>query len=354
MATYNFTVRATDNLGAFADQNFSLTVNNTNIERFVIAGLFGLVHSSDGVTWTAEAGQFGGKVVFGNGKWVVYAGPNPNVGLGMSIRTSTDAFNWTTVTPTFPNGQGTNANLYAYVPSVILSMKYQNGYWTAICASASYGANPNYYSAMIEYTSPDLVTWTRVSALQAGPYSGPTTVNVYDHYLDAGGNLVLSWWTQSSLSTISYRPSGSITYTPYVSGITPQIAGSITYTSGLYSVAMGGNSNVYTSIDGIGWTARAVPGFTYATGFTYANGRLITRSSTTSSVSSAPTAYSLNGGRTWVAGGTAAFTAGPGGVSAAQTQDLAYYGGRVVMLEGGTNGYICTSTDSGATWTEST
>lgn len=342
MATYNFTIRATDNLGAYADQNFSLTVNNTNIERFVIAGSTGLAHSSDGVTWTVESGQSGSRIAYGNGKWVVYGGA-ANVGsLGLNIRTSVDAFNWTTGPSGIPATQGSFNNL------VITSLRYQNGLWTAFCATNNITST----SAWVEYTSPDLTTWTFKSYTTV---AGTGQAIIYDHYVDPVSNfLVAVGFTGSGGDArLLYRTSAATALTAQVTGITNYVAGSLNYINGLYCVSAGSSSTVYTSIDGIGWTARNPNAATFPAGMTYANGRLIVRG-TNNNTTALTTAYSLNGGRTWTAGPAINLSAslGGGNYGAAVTQGMAYYGGKLLILVGDTSGVanIYTSPDSGASY----
>lgn len=380
MATYNFTVRAIDNLGAFADQTFSMTVNNTNLERWVVVGQNGLIHSPDGTNWIYESGQSGGKVAYGNGKWVVYGGPSANAAqsgypanLGLTIRTSADAYNWTTTPSGIPATQTTSINgtSYTVTNSGIASLKYINGYWTAYTFTAAAYSGTNW--AIPEYVSTDLATWTLKScAGLSGTANSPLYLN--DFAIDPTNNITVavlnnanaSNYYQSIISrtTTAGTWNGTLTMPGQAAGINYAVqanagtytSGSVAYTSGLFAVcpSIGNGAQALTSIDGVGFSSRI---YNTTAGnasrmFVYANGRLTTIVSAQSSTGIQPTYYSLNGGRSWTA---SASTPAPLETVYLNAHNCAcgagYYNGRLIFLSGGAGATAFTSTDSGSSWT---
>ena len=113
--TYNFTARATDGLGAFADRAFSITVNNSIIQRLVVVGQGGAARSTvAGTPWTNIPGVKGDSVAWGD-RWLIWDGV-----AGVMWR-SPDAINWTSITPTFPS-------TYARISH----MRWRSGAWWAL------------------------------------------------------------------------------------------------------------------------------------------------------------------------------------------------------------------------------
>lgn len=87
MATYNFTVRAKDETGAFADRQFSIQVRNNLVDRlFAINGSHGYA-SVDGVNWTQRTGVGGQWCDNVLGRWIV-------VQNATTYRISGDTINW--------------------------------------------------------------------------------------------------------------------------------------------------------------------------------------------------------------------------------------------------------------------
>lgn len=112
MATYDFTVRAEDETGAFADRTFSIEVKNDLVERFVAVDNNHAYSSVDGVNWTTRTGQGGHTVKRVGNYWIV--GNNngyPSI-LGNQIRLSFDAVNWTQ--KTLPSSH-TSANSFHFI-----------------------------------------------------------------------------------------------------------------------------------------------------------------------------------------------------------------------------------------------
>ena len=96
--TYNFTARATDGLGAFADHAFSITVNNTQINRLLAVGQSGAARALNSLTpWVLIPGVKGDSAAYGD-RWLIW-----DQVAGVMWR-SADAINWASITPTLPGG----------------------------------------------------------------------------------------------------------------------------------------------------------------------------------------------------------------------------------------------------------
>ena len=87
MATYNFTVRAKDETGAFADREFSIQVRNNLVDRLLAINGTNAYSSIDGTTWTTRAGKGGSWCDNQLGKWIV-------VQSATTYRISEDTINW--------------------------------------------------------------------------------------------------------------------------------------------------------------------------------------------------------------------------------------------------------------------
>lgn len=186
MPNYTFTVRATDNAGAFADRTFSLNVLNTKQERFVAISGLDAFTSADGINWTVRSGLGGDAVSYGNGRWVITASLN-------RYHTSEDGINWTTYTipgTTYPlPPQSASAYVitrsggrhdwnwitnYTYTYKTVRNwqgggvrakIQYSNGVWSCYVSNAGHSAA---YANRL-YISTDALTWTLVSGEAMGP-----------------------------------------------------------------------------------------------------------------------------------------------------------------------------------------
>lgn len=304
MTTYNFSVRATDNLGAYADRAFDITVNNTSIERFVAVGSLGLAHSRDGIKWTYEASLSGNYVSYGNGSWVICTG-------GLTVRTSPDAVNWTTYTMALPFQKlAGNGGAQTDVRATGIDMiKFIDGEWR-LYGNVAMVQNSNLMMWALEYRSSDLVTWTYVSSTMVQSYSTGGSVAVSDVTLDPiSGKLVMalnySYYNGSRQAPeyayyIRGRTDATWTRTFSESDYdgTPIPKCTVVCTNGLWCATSGGNY-VFTSFNGTDWVRRTfVTGGAYLSGLTYSNGRLITREYNPSANYGSMWG-SLDGGRSW-------------------------------------------------------
>ncbi len=112
---FNFTARATAASGAFADRAFSITVNNSLIQRLLAVGLSGSARSlGAGQPWVNIPGVKGDSADYGD-RWLVW----DNVA-GVLWR-SPDAINFTSITPALPGAF-----------SQISHLRWRAGAWWAL------------------------------------------------------------------------------------------------------------------------------------------------------------------------------------------------------------------------------
>jgi hypothetical protein len=132
MAVFPFTIRATDSEGSFADRQFSITVRNSRVERFMAVTGTDAYTSADGQSWVFRAGMGGSSCTYGNNMWLI--GP---VSIG-GLRRSTDGVNYTYIDPasmTFTHlndpRTGTNAaGNPSMFPNRISKIRFYNGrFW---------------------------------------------------------------------------------------------------------------------------------------------------------------------------------------------------------------------------------
>lgn len=328
MATYNFTIRATDNVGAYSDRDFSLTVNNTVYDRFVAVGNTGLIRSVDGSTWTFEDGLTGIGVNFGGGQWLVWTN-------GTTLRRSVDGTNWVSYTPVFTGGPST--------PSSVNYARYVNGQWIALATTAS--TTPG----LSEYTSPDAITWTYQATVVA-------TSNTFsaDFDADPAGNMVTRdgagiMYRKDGVTKVWSRVGASTTF-PYVQAV----SGSIRYYNGLWIYVSGYAANASacyaTSVDAINWVVRPAPVSLH--GLIYVNGRILSMQFASGTTNNDTMYASTNAGRTFAGFGSS--SPKPTTMNTGQgRQPMAYFGGTLILAQSASN-TICRSVDDGATTTRVT
>lgn len=88
MATYNFTVRAEDDRGAFSDRTFSIQVQNNLVDRMLIIDKDHAYASVNGVNFVERTGKGGRRAHYMLNKWVVMNIDNT------TYRISDDTINW--------------------------------------------------------------------------------------------------------------------------------------------------------------------------------------------------------------------------------------------------------------------
>lgn len=100
MATYNFTVRAQDDTGAFSDRDFAIQVRNNLVDRLLAIDENDAYASIDGKTWTTRVGKGGHWCRNLLGKWLVVTEVHPLThdtlaNTGRVYRISDDTIDWT-------------------------------------------------------------------------------------------------------------------------------------------------------------------------------------------------------------------------------------------------------------------
>lgn len=294
MATYNFTIRATDTAGAFADRTFSINVNNTTLDRFVVVGTTGLARSVDGVTWKNEPGRSGTGVTYGNGRWVVYDATT------LTMHTSPDGVNWSSNTLTSTT-TATGADLvnWRIGNQGWACLKYVNGRWLGFNYNANNTTSGGSAGAIQCYESADLLTWTQrgnvlVNNSAASMVGGVTDI-VYGNgmYIAVGGYAANS----TSVTKAIFTSTDLVTWTQRVginNASNTSGGGTILNVNGLFIASLynaaATTNNIQTSPDGTTWTPRAH--VTLTTGLAYVNGRIL-------NLANSALYRSLDAGATW-------------------------------------------------------
>lgn len=345
MSTYNFTVRATDNAGAFSDRTFSLNVNDTvtstQYDRFVIAGSTGIARSVDGSTWVVDplttSNTYGG-VTYGNGKWVQWS--------GNFMRTADTGLSWTSAyQPAY------NQRTAGYTSStvVITCIKNVNNVWRLF----AYNSGTSGY-IVDEYTSTDLVTWSlQRSVPSTNTGASPTDQGLNDFDYDPIGDVWVAIATLGNGNNYIFSRTGSGAWS-MISGLSVStvINSSTAYvkcTNGFWTMSSGVGDSIYTSQDGVNWTARTPIGYA-STPFaiTYQNGRILAFPipSSTSTATPLGVRESRDGGRMWTARGAEATTGYPlrGFVRTTPSRlNVASYAGTTVMVTPQANTVVVSS-----------
>lgn len=143
--TYNFTVRAEDNEGAFADRDFSIVVRNTAVDRYLYIDSTDAYTSNDFENWTRRVGQGGVELAYGGGMWLIM----PTAGSG-TFRRTYDGVSFDSVSLAGPIDPRTGAAIAGqFNPNAM--PQFHNGYWWVTCTQSS-----NSYILR----SPDAASWT--------------------------------------------------------------------------------------------------------------------------------------------------------------------------------------------------
>lgn len=205
MATYNFTVRAKDESGAFSDRDFSIQVKNNLIDRMMLVASDHVYTSPDGITFTQRDGKGG---IFGGcylDKWFVQTTTS-------TYRTSSDTINWNeNNTMTISDGKGVIANNTAFALDTSYREEHiveHNKKLYALAYSAS--------TTPFLVTTTDLITWELVlptnhvtSHNTVLGYRSPVVVNspevgyVYSNILVDGDDLV--WFDSRNKMFVKYN-----------------------------------------------------------------------------------------------------------------------------------------------------
>lgn len=261
MTEFNFTVRATDNLGAFADREFSINVRNTIVDRWVATVNGGsVITSPDGINWTyqqniitgsnAWSGTSGqtasrGQVCHFNGKWFINAATH--------IVTSTDAKTWTS-TP-FPT---INFSGQVYTP-ILTQLNYMNPNWAKSTSNIGIvvtvlSSNVNIYRSVL-FMSSDGVNWTE-KWVQTDNVSG-SILPQSSRVIYGNGKWVISAnrRTLTSGQTVGYVSSDEgDTWLPVTIPTSSFAGGDITFINGKWILPRNDVQAYYISDDLVNWS----------------------------------------------------------------------------------------------------
>jgi|HigsolmetaAR202D_1030399.scaffolds.fasta_scaffold03618_6 hypothetical protein len=248
MTVFNFTVRATDDQGAFADREFSIKIRNTIVDRYMMVNGTDAYTSPDGTNWTKRVTSGGSSVTYGAGKWLV-------VKSASQYLLSVDGINFTP--HTFPPS------------SVVPAVQYVNGRFVY---AARYVNEP--YRMHYSY---DGINWTVTEgAMALSTEYQPTSFIYVDGRWIAAANGSYNYCAK-------YSDDDGATWHPIYTGYTFACSG-IAYYNGLYiaidNSAKGSAARVLTSNDTVVWTPRslppsAIPNYYGASEILYGNGRLV-------------------------------------------------------------------------------
>jgi hypothetical protein len=334
MANFQFTVRATDSDGAFADRNFSITINNTRVERYLTVDNLNAYTSPDLINWTTRNGQGGHDCAYGNSMWLIVTnGSTVNSGTapgtvvmaggqsasaansGLIIRKSTDGVNFSTVLYSglvFTKPDGTVFTPPAITANTMIQgrLSFSNGYfWLPMAWSNDFSINNTPVWQNYIGRSADGINWTVLPAPFKGNFGYASSVGHYWRYTakvqDSGSDLFIPNCGNGSVNGMTNTMYGwrsadlGLTWTAVVDS-TGKLNGSSTIVSyhltrinGLYLagvVTAGGDRPFMVSNDGFNWSpCNAVSGWTTnfpVNNIVYANGTLYAMSNLVGSTSS--------------------------------------------------------------------
>ena len=339
MATYNFTVRATDNVGAFSDRSFSLNVLKTRVHRFAVQTSVGFLLSTNGEDWRFEQDVTTAVLAYGNGTWV-------GTPTQANIRVSQDGRNWST--KTFSAILPRHANTTSSNPTMI---KYIGGKW--YMAGSIFSSSGNLYIPALWISDDNMSSWELQSRITpAGTNASSTTITDFDH-------------DPATQTTVVYT--GALTSTPHVSNITRGIftkvgdgawvaapigtadalgQGAINFTNGLWTIA-NGSRFVWVSRDGLNWMARTVGPYAVANVIS-CNGSLVASPAASTNINTG-LSVSTDAGYTWTQKPTAALPA----LYTNSGRHIAEYNGTIVLTGLGATQRqftIYTTKNMGETW----
>lgn len=347
MAVFNFTVRATDSEGSFADRSFNINVRNSKIERYMVVNASNAFTSADASTWTLRTGMGGFSCAYGNGFWIILT--------SSGFRKSFDGVNYNSILladTVWIDGSGntiTSGRTNSFTnrnPKIrFMNGKFVLPNWAAQSTAASTMSQ----SFPGIWISDDCVTWTFKPAVTT--WVRHVSDNDYVQWIvsEDNGTIFLNcpnnngngnyfgWMTSDNGNTwLALRQVGvssTTLMTDYVARF-----------NGLYMVMQNVTSTsssgpYFYSTDGQNWVAGTMlTGQTGATGnftqnvgyqFLYANGRIITN---TYRVGGSTSAYNLQtsvDGINWLGSEVQAFSNNT--VGASNNLDSRLYFNRPVM-----------------------
>ena len=279
MAVFNFTVRATDSEGSYADRQFNITVRNSRVERFMAITTADAWTSPDATTWTQRVGAGGFTCAYGNGFWLIMKSTST-----CDILKSTDGINYNAISTsemTFldPSGAVTTAPTAISFWSFLNKMKFWNGRFYLL-----HFANPSGQKKTLSlWSTADGVTWKQKILTQTSGTSTAmlTFAGAYGNSLmtEDGNTLFIPFSSSSGSASLldvangftpcmGWSTTDGETFTPIrnsTTTTTAQGSTSITRFNGLYianntiynGTTYGVNGTQYQyiySTDGVNWT----------------------------------------------------------------------------------------------------
>lgn len=401
MANFQFTVRATDSDGAYADRNFGITVNNTRVERYMVVDHVNAYTSPDLVNWSTRNGQGGWDCAYGNGMWLIVSNnmviSNTSLtgalGGGASatipnsalvVRKSVDGVNFATVsqsagTLTILNPSGTTV---AATPSSFSQtfgrLSFSNGFfWLPMFFGdiALTATNINTFIAR----SVDGVTWQLLPSPAKGQYTWDSN-NVghnFRHWSkvqDSGTDIFVASWGSisagASVNLYGWKSSDlGVTWTP-VTDSTGKANGTTTYQGSIVTRINGlwlagtpqNNVPFMVSNDGVNWSpCNSVANHTSGQlphTVVYANGTLYAMTNQNNSTTVTASGYMLSStdGINWLRS-TSPWSMNVNSTSYQQYTNMFYKNGFLVTgnnsVSGGTHrplGYVFAGTTDSTTY----
>ena len=345
MAVFNFTVRATDSQGSYADQQFNITVNNTQVVRYMAVTASDTWTSNDGSTWTQRTGASGYTCAYGNSFWLTIKTTG-----GLDSFKSTDGINYVSIaaanqTYLDDTGAATTA------PSGFdqrTKLKFFNGkFYIPVLNVASKAWDLWYTSDGVTWQRKRLYQDSQTSNISLALYSVSAMRQI--ELCEDNGTMLIPFPVYNTNTSNNYQMTAVSGYTKCMGWSTPD---GINYTPIIDS------ANSFNSNYGAGWITRFngvyFAGITMHGAFnSYVGNNYIAGGSPNTSY-----LYSTDG-MNWTAGSIASL-----GASSTPYQTFCaaprYLNGQLILVPGCTNTaeptsalYFYTSVD-GLTWTQNT
>lgn len=289
MTEFNFTVRATDDIGAYSERDFSIKVNNTQVNQFVATTVAGdIMTSIDGITWARQFGVLSGisyvtgDVINGNGFWLIAESRT-------TYLHSVDALTWTRYN--WPSGFVWNiTNTNSISAGENRQFSYGNGKIAVILLDSSKTTTyePSFFS------TEDGINWVQGGSI-TGNLSSPHYSGAYIGNLAYGNGVWLANYNKTNAAPLNNNFGSTInnnvflfksiddgaTWTPVNNpqGLGTNVgSANINFINGLWIVVTG-STNYYISTDTLIWQTIASPHekslYFHIGTMTYNNGRLI-------------------------------------------------------------------------------
>ena len=349
MAQFNFTVRATDSEGSFADRQFSINVRNTKVDRYMALTATDAYTSVDGNTWTLRPGAGGNVVQFNNLMWLIMT--------TAGVKISNDGINFNTVAysddrMTFKDmitGEVAPSFGIKSAAPIILSNLIRYGTYFGLLVRIS--GTTNYFMR-----SQDGLNWEFQQVSLPGLNTARNSMITYDSGSLFIGNTatgtiaLMGWRSDDNGKTWNTVTRAALSFPCYWLG----------RINGLYLAfshsSTGSITFVMTSNDGINWTQNsytAVP--TYNSQYfrvcnvVYLNGRLVALVEKPSTTSTANTFIYMTSmdGITWTQTQDTSLVSG----SVSHPINSVYRNGKILLAVGTANNLGTKTTTDGLTWT---